>query len=104
MTAPLPVAERPELTILEGGRGRPSHTRLAEMRDLIADLRDELQASLDERRAFASLALAAARRSQVALANGHSPATLLDALERAAVREGIRALAAGVDDDGPVSA
>lgn len=103
MTA-LPVATRPELTVLDGGRGRPSLTRLGELRDLVCDLRDELQASIDERRAFASDTLATARRAQVMLAHGHSPATLLDALERAAVREGIRILAVGVDDDGPVVA
>lgn len=97
----VPVARRPELHVLEGGRGRPSHTRLDALRALVEDLRDELQASLDERRAFASVVLATARRSQVALANGHSPATLLDGLERAAVREGIRAMSAGVDDREP---
>lgn len=99
----LPVAERPELHVLEGGRGRPSASRLSDMRDLIEDLRDELQASIDERRAFAATALAAARRAQVLLANGMSPATLLDGLERAAMREGMRAMSAGVDD-GPVPA
>lgn len=99
MTA-LAVADRPALLVIEGGRGRPSNTRIAAMRALIEDLRDELQVSIDERRAFAAVALAAARRSQVALANGHSPATLLDELERAAIREGIRALNAGVDDGG----
>lgn len=98
MTA-LAVADRPALHVLEGGRGRPSTSRLAEMRAVIEDLRDELQVSIDERRAFASTALAAARRSQVALANGHSPATLLDQLERAAIREGMRALNAGVRDE-----
>lgn len=98
--AALPVSEHPGLTLLEGGRGRPSTSRLAEMRALIEDLRDELAVSVAERRAFATETLAAARRAQVMLANGHSPASLLDGLERAAVREGLRALNAGVDDDG----
>lgn len=97
MTAALPVALRPELHVLEGGRGRPSITRLSEMRALIEDLRDELEVSIHERREFASFTLAAARRSQVALAHGHNPATMLDELEREAIRESNRALCAGID-------
>jgi hypothetical protein len=99
MTAALAVADRPALRVLDGGRGRPSASRLGEMRELIEDMRDELQASLDERREFATFALAVARRSQVALANGHSPASLLDELERRSIREGLRILSAGVEPE-----
>lgn len=98
----LPERRHPVLTLVKGGRNQREMVTVSR-RDW-DELRAELRASVDERRAFASLALAAARRSQVALANGHSPASLLDSLERAAVREGIRALNAGVDDDGPVVA
>lgn len=100
MTALAPVLERPALVLLPGGRGRPSLSKLGEMRALIEDLRDELSSSIEERRTFAADMLADSRRAQVLLANGRSPATLLDEMERAAIREGIRALNAGVDDDG----
>lgn len=94
----LPAPRHPVLTLVKGGRNQPEVVSVTR-RDW-DELRAELRASIDERRAFASVTLAAARRAQVSLANGRSPATLLDELERAAVREGIRALNAGIDDGG----
>ena len=90
--------------------GRPSNAALQlenrTLRRVIDDLseeRDELDMELrswtTERVRAAALIVDMARRGQVALAAGHSPAVHLDTIERIATREAVRAFAARLPDD-----
>ncbi|MEW6223213.1 MAG: hypothetical protein AB1627_01150 [Chloroflexota bacterium] len=74
------------------GRGRQP----AEV-EAVRDARDELTALIDEGRVLGALIVALARRAQVSLARGQSPATTLDELERAGLRQLARMTAAGVE-------
>jgi hypothetical protein len=74
------------------GRGRQP----AEV-EALRDARDELTALVDEGRELAAVLIVVARRAQVTLARGHSPATDLDALERLALRHQARLTAAAAE-------
>jgi hypothetical protein len=74
------------------GRGRQA----ADV-EAVRDARDELTALIDEGRDLGALVVALARRAQVSLARGQSPADMLDELERAGLRQLARMTAAGVD-------
>lgn len=50
----LPEPSRPALTVLEGGRGRPSKARLIQLTDAIEDARIELAARRTEELQMAS--------------------------------------------------
>ena len=75
---------------LRTGRGRQP----AEV-EAVRDARDELTALIDEGRDLGALVVALARRAQVSLARGQSPAAALDELERAGLRQPAGAPPAG---------
>lgn len=80
--------------------GRPSKALLGGLQERIDELTVELVSARAERIAFAADVLAGARRSQVLMAAGHSPANLLDGLERRAIQEDTRARASRVEPEG----
>jgi hypothetical protein len=75
-------------------RGRPSTARLAEIREQVADARDELTALVAEGADFGTQVVQLARLSQMRMARGASPADLLDELEHLGLRHQNRMTAA----------